>query len=70
MTPWRMTKLMAVMVLAVLGVACEREDRRFRSERVLDESREDIALSTNSPGPGVPIEHRSGIRGDYEKAPR
>ena len=56
----------AVLLTALLG-ACEREDRPLRSEPLLNESREQIALSTNSPGPGTPIEYKTGTRGEYEK---
>lgn len=56
------------VLLASLLTGCEREDRPLRSDPVLnDENREAIALSTNSPGPGGPIEYKSGTRRDYEK---
>ena len=55
------------MLLTALLGACEREDRPLRSEPLLNESREQIALSTNSPGPGTPIEYKTGTRGEYEK---
>src|SRR5436305_4532956 len=55
------------IALATLLAACAREDRPLRSEDVLSENKEAIALSTNSPGPGGPVEYKSGTRRDYEK---
>jgi len=57
----------AVLLLTALLAACEREDRPLRSSPVLSGGREEIALSTNSPGPGAPTEYKSGTRGEYEK---
>jgi cytochrome c oxidase cbb3-type subunit 3 len=58
---------MAALLLTALLAACEREDRPLRSTPVLSTGREEIALSTNSPGPGAPTENKSGTRGEYEK---
>jgi cytochrome c oxidase cbb3-type subunit III len=58
--------LVALILLGVLA-GCEREDRPLRSEPVLNEDKEAIALSTNAPGPGGPVEHKTGIRSGYEK---
>jgi cytochrome c oxidase cbb3-type subunit 3 len=57
----------AVVVLFVLLSACEREDRPLRSEPVLNENKEAIALSSNSPGLGGPVERKTGTRNEYEK---
>src|SRR3954453_17523157 len=57
----------AVVVLFVLLSACEREDRPLRSEPVLNENKEAIALSSNSPGPGGPVEYKTGTRTQYQK---
>jgi cytochrome c oxidase cbb3-type subunit III len=53
----------------ILGnlTACEREDRPLRSEPAMNEASEQIALATNAPGAGRPVEYKSGIRSDYEK---
>jgi cytochrome c oxidase cbb3-type subunit III len=61
------TRLVFALLLMSLASACEREDRPLRSEPVLNDTSEAIALASNSPGPGGPIEHKSGIRGEYEK---
>jgi cytochrome c oxidase cbb3-type subunit III len=59
--------LMRVIVLAGLVTACEREDRPLRSDPVLNENKEAVALSTTAPGPGAPVEYKTGTRGEYEK---
>lgn len=55
------------ILLAGLVAGCEREDRPLRSDPVLSENHERIALSSNSPGPGGPVEYKSGTREQYEK---
>jgi cytochrome c oxidase cbb3-type subunit 3 len=50
-----------------LLVGCEREDRPLRSEAVLDENREAIALASNAPGAEALVERKSGTRQEYEK---
>jgi cytochrome c oxidase cbb3-type subunit 3 len=61
----RSAPLLALLVLGVGG--CEREDRPLRSENALNETREAVALSSLSPGPGGPVEYKSGTRSEYEK---
>jgi cytochrome c oxidase cbb3-type subunit III len=61
------SSLAAVTLLAMLTAACEREDRPLRSEPVLQENEEAIALSSNAPGPGGPVEYKTGTRSEYEK---
>ena len=39
----------------------------FAQQPCIEHGREEIALSTNSPGPGAPTEYKSGTRGEYEK---
>ena len=56
-----------VIAFAALAAGCEREDRPLRSEAALNENREAIALASNAPGPGGPIEYKSGTRAQYEK---
>ena len=59
--------VMPLILLAVLTVtACEREDREFRTNPVATETNEKIALSSISPGPTPPVEHRSGLAQQYE----
>jgi cytochrome c oxidase cbb3-type subunit 3 len=58
--------VLAVGVLAFLA-ACEREDRPLRTEPVMNENKEAIALSTNAPGVGAPVEYKTGTRSEYEK---
>ena len=53
------TTLLALLLACVLA-GCEREDRPLRSEPVLNDNREAIALATNAPGLGGPIEYKSG----------
>jgi cytochrome c oxidase cbb3-type subunit III len=60
-------ELTTALALFLLLAGCEREDRPLRSDPVLNENREAIALATNSPGPTGPIEYKSGTRGEYEK---
>jgi cytochrome c oxidase cbb3-type subunit III len=60
-------QLGAIILLAALLTACEREDRPLRSEPALNENKEAIVLSSNSPGPGGPVEYKSGTREQYEK---
>jgi len=52
---------------ATMLAGCEREDRPLRSEPALSEGHEAIALASNAPGPGGPVEHKSGTRSEYEK---
>jgi cytochrome c oxidase cbb3-type subunit 3 len=59
--------LLTLAVLSLLAAGCEREDRPLRSEPALNESHEAIALASNAPGPGGPVEYKSGTRGAYEK---
>jgi cytochrome c oxidase cbb3-type subunit 3 len=59
--------LVVGIVLTALLAGCEREDRPLRSEQVLNENKEAIALSSNAPGGGAPIEYKTGTRGEYEK---
>jgi len=55
------------IALATLLAACAREDRPLRSEPVLNENKESIALSSNAPGLGGPVEYKTGTRSQYEK---
>ncbi len=57
--------LLALALLMLLG--CEREERNFRSEPGLTETREEIALSPLAPGPSAPTESRSGRGSEYER---
>src|SRR5215203_3280700 len=57
----------AFILLTALLAACEREDRPLRSEPVMNDNKEAIVLSSNAPGPGGPIEYKTGTRGEYEK---
>src|SRR3954447_7744993 len=58
---------LAIIIVAGILAACEREDRPLRSEPALNENKEAIALASNAPGPGGPVEYKTGIRGEYEK---
>jgi cytochrome c oxidase cbb3-type subunit 3 len=60
-------RLIAAAIAAGALVGCEREDRPLRSEPVLNENQEAIALSTIAPGPGGPTEYKTGTRSEYEK---
>jgi cytochrome c oxidase cbb3-type subunit III len=62
-----MRTALAAAVIAVLLAGCEREDRPPRSDPVLSENTEAIALASNAPGPGGPVEYKSGTRSEYEK---
>jgi cytochrome c oxidase cbb3-type subunit 3 len=53
-------------MVALLAGACEREDRQSRADPVGDETHEKVALTTNAPGDGGPIEVRSGKGKEYE----
>jgi cytochrome c oxidase cbb3-type subunit 3 len=55
------------IILATLLAGCEREGRPLRSEPVLSENKEAVALSSLAPGPGGPIEYKTGTRSEYEK---
>jgi cytochrome c oxidase cbb3-type subunit 3 len=59
--------LAGIIMLGLLATACEREDRPLRSEPVMNENKEAIALSSNAPGPGGPVERKTGTRNEYEK---
>jgi cytochrome c oxidase cbb3-type subunit III len=59
--------LTAVIVIAGFVAACEREDRPLRSDPVLNENKEAVALSSTAPGPGAPVEYKTGTRSEYEK---
>jgi cytochrome c oxidase cbb3-type subunit III len=59
---WRFIPL---LLLAAMLAACEREERSFRSAPA-NETREQIALSSLSPGPNPPNEVRSGKGKEYE----
>jgi cytochrome c oxidase cbb3-type subunit 3 len=61
------TALIMTLILSALLAACEREDRPLRGEPALNEKSEAIALASNAPGLGGPIEYKSGVRGEYEK---
>ncbi|WP_406858402.1 c-type cytochrome [Alsobacter sp. KACC 23698] len=56
--------LLVAMSLAVAG--CQREEREYRPFPVADESREAIALTTNSAGPSPPEIKVSGKGRTYE----
>lgn len=60
-------RLTTLLILAALVAGCEREDRPLRSEPVLNENKEAIALSSNAPGSGGPVEYKTGTRTQYEK---
>jgi cytochrome c oxidase cbb3-type subunit 3 len=55
------------IMLATVMAGCEREDRPLRSEPVLSANKEAVALSSIAPGPGGPIEYKTGTRSEYEK---
>jgi cytochrome c oxidase cbb3-type subunit 3 len=57
----------AVVLLGLICAGCEREDRPLRSEPVMNENKEAIALSSNAPGASGPTEGKSGTRSEYEK---
>ena len=59
--------LAALIAAAGLLAACEREDRVFRSEPIVSDIREEISIAGNAPGPGGPIERKTGLRSQYEK---
>src|SRR3954447_1566712 len=59
--------LIIATALSLLIAGCEREDRPLRSEQALSENREEIALASNGPGPGRPVEYKRGTRGECEK---
>jgi cytochrome c oxidase cbb3-type subunit 3 len=65
MTPTCRIALLLLILTVVPG--CEREQRSYRAEPVATESPEQIALTSISPGPGGPIEHRSGKGKEYEQ---
>src|SRR4051812_46292162 len=52
---------------ALLLAACEREGRPLRSDPVARDYKEEITLSSNSPGPGGPQQNKSGAGREYEK---
>jgi len=57
----------AMLAMAtVLLAGCEREERAFRPDPVGNETQEKIALTTNAPGEGAPIEQRTGKGKEYE----
>ena len=62
-----MKRPLIAFIAFLLLTGCEREDRPLRSEPVLNENKEAIALSSNAPGPGGPVEYKTGIRSEYEK---
>jgi cytochrome c oxidase cbb3-type subunit 3 len=63
-----MTRVLIIAIaFAALTAGCEREDRPLRSEPVLNDNHEAIALASNAPGPGGPVEYKSGTRAQYEK---
>jgi cytochrome c oxidase cbb3-type subunit III len=60
---------LALVLLPCAGLllsACEREERAFRPKNVASESEEKIALVSLSPGPGGPVEEKSGKGNEYE----
>jgi cytochrome c oxidase cbb3-type subunit 3 len=57
----------AVVLLGLICAGCAREDRPLRSEPVMNENKEAIALSSNAPGSSGPTERKSGTRNEYEK---
>jgi cytochrome c oxidase cbb3-type subunit 3 len=56
-----------LLALTTLVAACEREDREHRADPIVTETPERIALTPLSPGPGGPIEVRTGRGRDYEE---
>jgi cytochrome c oxidase cbb3-type subunit 3 len=56
-----------IVVPMLLLAACEREDREYRPNPVTTHADEKISLSSISPGPAPPVEHRSGIGKEYEE---
>jgi cytochrome c oxidase cbb3-type subunit 3 len=55
-----------LLVAALLLTSCEREERNFRAEPPVQESQEQIALTTLSPGDLPPVQQHSGMAKDYE----
>jgi cytochrome c oxidase cbb3-type subunit 3 len=62
-----LVRLLLAFSLATVTLACEREDRPLRSNPVQTEDRDTLTLSTNAPGPGGPVAHRSDPRSEYER---
>jgi cytochrome c oxidase cbb3-type subunit 3 len=57
----------ALTLAVLLLVACDREDREFRSDPVATETEEKITMSALSPGPSGPVEIRTGKGKEYEE---
>lgn len=60
-------RVMVLIVCATALAACEREERSFRPDPVADEVRQQIALTSLSPGPSAPSESRPRAAKDYER---
>jgi cytochrome c oxidase cbb3-type subunit III len=58
--------LIVLLIVVPVVAACEREQRSFRPDPVAMEISEQIALTSISPGPGLPAESRSGKGKEYE----
>ena len=56
----------AVLCVAVVLPACEREQRSYRPEPAATESQEQIALTSIAPGPAPPLRSRGGKGQEYE----
>jgi cytochrome c oxidase cbb3-type subunit 3 len=56
---------LVLIAIALLLSACEREDREFRPDPINTETREEIALTTLSPGGSAPVQRRSGLGEQY-----
>jgi cytochrome c oxidase cbb3-type subunit 3 len=62
-----MRYVVALAVAAAVLTGCEREDRPLRSNPGAAEIKDDISLASNAPGPGGPVERRSGAAKKFEK---
>ena len=58
----------AVLCLALLLAACEREDRPLASPPATGSADNEIAMSSNHPGPGGPQAKNSGKAEEYEQS--
>jgi cytochrome c oxidase cbb3-type subunit 3 len=56
-----------IIATSAMLTACEREDRPLRSDPGAGEIKDEISLATNAPGPGGPVEYKSGAAKKYEK---
>jgi cytochrome c oxidase cbb3-type subunit 3 len=57
----------ALFAAALLLAGCEREERSYRPDPVANETREQIALTSLSPGPAAPAESRPRAAKNYEQ---